>query len=99
MFELLACDKKFIFDFFALFVRIKPASLCPPRIKQRPSSHTVLKICKKLNQAFLPGFEKVVRMARFEKVVRMARFEKFFPRGQEHSGTYSVRDKFTAVDI
>jgi hypothetical protein len=52
-----------------------------------------------LNQAFLPGFEKVVRMARFEKVVRMARFEKFFPRCQEYSSTYSVRDKFTAVDI
>jgi hypothetical protein len=41
----------------------------------------------------------VVRMARFEKVVRMARFEKFFPRGQEYSSAYSVRDKFTAVDI
>jgi hypothetical protein len=43
MLELLAFDKKSIIDFLALFVGIKRASLCPPRIKQRPSSHTVLK--------------------------------------------------------
>ena len=47
----------------------------------------------------MAGFEKVVPMARFEKVVPMARFEKIFPRGQEHCSTYSVWDKFTAVDI
>jgi len=52
-----------------------------------------------LNQVFLAGCEKVAPMARFEKVVPMARFEKIFPHGQEYSSTYSVRDKFTAVDI
>ena len=69
MFELLACDKKFIFDFFALFVRIKRALLCPPRIKQRPSSHTVLKNCKNWIRFFWLVFEKVFPMARFEKIL------------------------------
>ena len=49
--------------------------------------NTVLKIVK-IESGFVSGFEKVVPMARFEK---------FFPRGQEYSSTYSVRDKFTAV--
>ena len=99
MFEILACDKKFIFDFFALFVRIKPASLCPPRIKQRPSSHTVLKNCKNWIRFFGWFLKKWSPWHVLKKVVRMARFGKFFPRGQEYSSTYSVRDKFTAVDI
>ena len=90
MFELLACDKKFIFDFFALFVRIKPASLCPPRIKQRPSSHTVLKNCKNWIR-FFGWFLK--------KWSPWHVLKKFFPRSQDYSSTYSVRDKFTAVDI
>ena len=47
----------------------------------------------------MAGFEKMVPMACFEKVVPTARFEKTIPRSQKYSSTYSVRDKFTAVDI
>jgi hypothetical protein len=54
MLELLAFDKKSIFDFF--FVGIKLASLRPPRIKQRPSSHTALKICKNWIRFFFCGW-------------------------------------------
>jgi hypothetical protein len=67
----------FFFDlFFAIFVGIKQVSICPPRIKQRPSSHTVLKKIVKIESGFSAGFEKALPMARFEKVVPMARFEK-----------------------
>jgi hypothetical protein len=61
-------------------------------------SYSFKKIVK-IESGFSAGFEKALPMARFETVVPMARYEKLFPRGQEYSNTYSVRDKFTAVDI
>ena len=89
MLELLAFDKKSI-DFFG-FICGDKASLA-------------LSLRNKATSEFSYSFKKIVKIESgfwlvFEKVAPMARFEKFFPRGQEYSSTYSVRDKFTAVDI